>query len=163
MSKWLFSVGRHRRKSGLIAANANQPSNLSPANMDTDGLFELNAARLGQLQRALRRLAKPGCQWVSFAFFTENEVACLTRLAERQKFRTARPVVSFRGNPVIQDFDICFPAPRIDVFDRFARCLETSLYRAGQMITPSPFSTALSFNDFSIQRYAWIARYRYPS
>ena len=138
----------------LSVANANQPSNLLPANMDIDGLFELNATRLGQLQRALLRLAKPGCQWVSFAFLTKNELACLARLAERQKFRNARPVVSFKENRVIQDFDICFPAPRVDVFDRFAHCLETGLYQAGQMITPSPFSTAFRFNDFAIQRYA---------
>ncbi|MFL2844661.1 MAG: hypothetical protein ACJ0BO_00200 [Candidatus Puniceispirillaceae bacterium] len=135
-------------------ANANQPSNLLPVNMDIDGLFELDATRLGQLRRALLRLAKPGCQWVSFAFFTENELACLTWLAERQKFRNARPVVSFKENRVVQDFDICFPAPRIDVFERFAHCLETGLYQAGQMITPSPFLAAFSFNDFAIQRYA---------
>ena len=122
--------------------------------MDIDGLFELDSTRLGQLRRGLLRLAKPGCQWVSFAFFNENELACLTRLAERQKFRNARPVVSFKENRVIQDFDICFPAPRIDAFDRFAHCLETGLYRAGQMITPSPFLTAFNFNDFAIQRYA---------
>ena len=122
--------------------------------MDIDGLFELYATRIGQLRRALLRLAKPGCQWVSFVFFNRNELACLTRLAERQKFRSARPEVSFKDNRVFQDFDICFPAPRIDAFDRFAHCLETGLYRAGQDITPSPFSTAFRFNDFAIQRYA---------
>jgi len=138
----------------LSVANADQPSNLLPANMDIDGLFELNATRLKILRRALLRLVKPGCQWVSFAFLTENELACLTRQAGRQKFRSARPKVSYKGNSVFQDFDICFPAPRIDVFDRFAHCLETGLYQAGQMITPSPFSTAFNFNDFAIQRYA---------
>ena len=106
------------------------------------------------MRRALSRLMKPGCQWVSFSFFTENELSSLTRLAKRQKFRSARPVVSFKKNRVVQDFDICFPAPRIDAFDRFAHCLETGLYRAGQDITPSPFSTAFRFNDFAIQRYA---------
>jgi hypothetical protein len=138
----------------LSVANANQRSNLLPVNMDIDGLFELDSTRLRQLRCALQRLAKPGCQWVSFAFFTENELACLTRLAERQKFRSARPEVTFKANSVLQDFDICFPAPRIDAFDRFADCLETGLYKAGQMITPSPFLTAFRFNDFAIQRYA---------
>jgi hypothetical protein len=134
--------------------NANQPSNLLPMNMKIDGLFELDATKLGRLRSALLRLAKPGCQWVSLPFFSENELASITRLAERQKFHSARPEVSFKDNLVFQDFDICFPAPRIDVFDRFANCLETGLYRAGQMITPSPFLTAFRFNDFAIQRYA---------
>ena len=31
-----------------LFVNANQPSNLLPANMDIDRLFELNATRLGQ-------------------------------------------------------------------------------------------------------------------
>ena len=117
-------------------------------------MFGLDLSRVGQLRRALNRLAQPGRQWVSFAFLTKNELAGLARLAERQKFRNARPVVSFKENRVIQDFDICFPAPRVDAFDRFANCLEIGLYRAGQMITPSPFSTAFRFNDFAIQRYA---------
>jgi hypothetical protein len=54
---------------------------------------------------------------------------------------------------VFQDFDICFPAPRIDAFDQFAHCLETGLVQAGQMMSPSPFSTDFRFDDFAIQRY----------
>ena len=138
----------------LSVPNVNHPSNLLLVKLGIDVLFELDSTRLGKLRRALLRLMKPGCQWTSFAFFTENELACLKRLAKRQKFRNARPEVSFRDNRVVQDFDICFPAPRIDAFDRFAHCLETGLYRAGKTITPSPFSTAFIFNDFAIQRYA---------
>jgi len=55
---------------------------------------------------------------------------------------------------VFQDFDICFPAPRIEAFDRFANCLEIGLFQAGRMITPSPFLSDFRFNDFAIQRYA---------
>ncbi len=139
---------------GLSVANANYLSNLLPVNMEIDGLFELDAKRLGRFRRALLRLAKPDCQWVSFTFFNENELACLTRLAKRQKFRSVSPEVSFKANRVFQDFEICFPAPRIGALDRFASCLETGLYEVGQMITPSPFLTAFRFNDFAIQRYA---------
>ena len=134
--------------------NVNHLSNILPLKLGIDGLFEVDQTRLEQLRRALLRLMKPGRQWVSFSFFTKNELDSLARLAQRQKFRKARPFVSFKKNRVVQDFDICFPAPRIDVFDRFAHCLETGLYQAGQMITPSPFSTAIRFNDFAIQRYA---------
>ena len=82
-------------------------------------MFGLDPSRVGQLRRALTRLAQPGCQWVSFAFLTKDEVACLTRLAKRQPFRSARPEISYKSNRVFQDFDICFPAPRIDAFDQF--------------------------------------------
>ena len=116
-------------------------------------MFGLDPSRVGQLRRALKRLAQPGRQWVSFTFLTKDEVACLAKLAERQPFRAARPEISYKSNRVFQDFDICFPAPRIDAFDQFAHCLEKGLFQAGQMMTSSPFSTDFWFNDFAIQRY----------
>lgn len=119
----------------------------------SEPMFGLDPSRVGQLRRALDRLAQPGRKWISFAFLTKDEVACLTKLAERQSFRSAHPEVSYKSNRVFQDFDICFPAPRIDAFDQFAGCLERGLFKAGQMMTPSPFSTDFRFNDFAIQRY----------
>jgi hypothetical protein len=116
-------------------------------------MFGLDPSRVGQLRRALNRLAQPGRQWVSFAFLTKDEVARLTNLAEHQPFRNAHPEISYKSNCVFQDFDICFPAPRVDAFDQFANCLETGLFQAGQMMTPSPFSTNFRFDDFAIQRY----------
>ena len=117
-------------------------------------LFLLDPSRVWQLRHALARLAQPGRQWVSFAFFTKEELACLVQLAERQEFRIARPEIKHKNNCVFQDFDICFPAPRIEAFDRFANCLEIGLFQAGRMITPSPFLGDFQFNDFAIQRYA---------
>lgn len=119
-----------------------------------DAMFTLDPSRLGQMRNALTRLAQPGRQWVSFAFLTKDELACLNQLAARQDFRIARPEVSYKTNRVLQDFEICFPAPRRDAFDRFACCLETGLYQAGQMMKSPPFSRAFTFNDFAIQRYA---------
>ncbi len=138
----------------MSAPNARQMLNLSPVTAGRELVFGLDPSRVRQLRRALIRLAQPGRQWVSFAFLTKDEVVCLTQLAERQKFRSARPEISYKSNRVFQDFDICFPAPRIDAFDRFAHCLETGLFQAGQMITPSPFSSDFRFDDFAIQRYA---------
>ena len=111
-------------------------------------MFGLDPSRIAQLRRALSRLAQPGRQWVSFAFLTKDEVACLTKLAERQPFRSARPEISYKSNRVFQDFEVRFPAPRIDAFDQFAHCLETGLAQAGQMMTPSPFLT-----NFRIQNW----------
>ena len=116
-------------------------------------MFGLDPSRVWQLRRALKRLAQPGRQWVSFAFLSKDEVSCLTKLAEHQPFRGVCPEISYKSNRIFQDFDICFPAPRIDAFDRFAHCLETGLFQAGQMMTPSPFSIDFRFDDFAIQRY----------
>ena len=137
----------------LFVLNAKYQLNLLPVTVESEPMFGLDPSRVGQLRRALDRLAQPGRKWISFAFLTKDEVACLTKLAERQSFRSAHPEVDHKSNRVFQDFDICFPAPRIDAFDQFAHCLERGLFEAGQMITPSPFSTDFRFNDFAIQRY----------
>ena len=116
-------------------------------------MFGLDPSRVGQLWRALHRLSQPGRQWVSFTFLTKDEVTCLIKFAERQLFRSAQPNISYKSNRVFQDFEICFPAPRIGAFDQFSYCLEKGLFQAGQMMTPSPFSTDFRFDDFAIQRY----------
>jgi hypothetical protein len=133
--------------------NAKHQLNLLPVTVESEAMFGLDPSRVGQLRCALNRLAQPGRKWISFAFLTKDEVACLTKFAERQSFRSAHPEVGYKSNRVFQDFDICFPAPRIDAFDQFAYCLERGLFKAGQMMTPSPFSTDFRFNDFAIQRY----------
>ena len=137
----------------LFVLNAKYQLNLFPVTVESEPMFGLDPSRVGQLRCALNRLAQPGRKWISFAFLTKDEVACLTKLAECQSFRSACPEVSHKSNRVFQDFDICFPAPRIDAFDQFAHCLERGLFKAGQMMTPSPFSTDFRFNDFAIQRY----------
>jgi hypothetical protein len=137
----------------LFALPAKHRLNSSPVKAKSKPMFGLDLSRVGQLRRALNRLAQPGRQWVSFAFLTKDEVSCLTKLAERQPFRSASPEISYKSNRVVQDFDICFPAPRIEAFDHFAHFLERGLFQAGQMMIPSPFSTDFRFDDFAIQRY----------
>ena len=137
----------------LFVLHAKYQLNLLPVKVESEPMFGLDPSRVGQLRCALNRLAQPGRKWISFAFLTKDEVACLTKFAERQSFRSAHPEVGYKSNRVFQDFDICFPAPRIDAFDQFAYCLERGLFKAGQMMTPSPFSTDFRFNDFAIQRY----------
>ena len=114
----------------MFAPPAKHRLNLSPVTAKSKPMFGLDLSRVGQLRRALNRLAQPGRQWVSFAFLTKDEVVCLTKLAERQPFRSACPEINYKSNHVFQDFDICFPAPRIDAFDQFALCLETGLFQA---------------------------------
>ena len=81
--------------------------------MGIEGLFELNATRLGQLQRALLLFSKNLIVNGSvFAFLTKNELACLARLAESQKFRNAHPVVSFKDNHVSKTSIFAFLHPK---------------------------------------------------
>ena len=117
-------------------------------------MFTLDQTRRAILVKALKRLAKPNRLWVSFQFLSPDEVSCLVALANLQEFRFALPEVVHKTKRVFQDFDVCFPAPRIAAFDQCASLLESGLYQAGQTLNINPFQTPFYLNDFAIQRYA---------
>ena len=116
-------------------------------------MFEIDQKRQTKLNAAISSLASPSCRWISLNFFTNKEVIALRNLACSQKFRKAKAKVSYRANQVYQDFDVCFPAPRIGSFDQLATSLEGSLFAAGLIQKNNPFQTKFYFDDFAIQRY----------
>ena len=116
-------------------------------------MFEIIGKRQNKLYTALARLAAPSRRWVSLDFFTDAEIAALTNLADAQTFRAAKSEIVHRENRVFQDFDVCFPAPRIGVFDDLAAGLESGLFTAGATLARNPFTTRFQLNDFAIQRY----------
>ncbi len=115
--------------------------------------FAATPARAAAMRRALARLQAPARRVVSLDFLTTDEIGQLRDFAGDQSFRTATPQIEHRGNRVFQDFEVCFPAPRDGVFARLAELLETSLDAACAAMTPPPFSTGITLNDFAIQRY----------
>ena len=94
-------------------------------------MFEITGKRHNNLCASLARLAAPSRRWVSLDFFTNKEITALKYLADAQTFRTARSEIVHRQNRVFQDFDVCFPAPRIGAFDDLAAGLESGLFAAG--------------------------------
>ena len=116
-------------------------------------MFEITGKRHRQLHTALARLAVPSRRWVSLDFFTDEEITALKDLADVQTFRTAQSEVVHRENRVFQDFEVCFPAPRIGVFNDLAVGLESGLFTAGSALAHNPFETRFHFDDFAIQRY----------
>ena len=54
---------------------------------------------------------------------------------------------------MFQDFDVCFPAPRIGNFEKLAGSLEDGLFAAGAALADNPFEARFCLNDFAIQRY----------
>ena len=116
-------------------------------------MFAVTGKRHNKLCAALARLAKPSRRWVSMDFFTDAEITALKQLAGAQTFRKAQSEIVYRENRVFQDFDVCFPAPRIGAFDDLAVGLESGLFAAGATLPRNPFETSFQFNDFAIQRY----------
>jgi hypothetical protein len=116
-------------------------------------VFEITGKRLNKLRNALARLAMPSRRWVSLDFFSDSEITALRHLANAQTFRTAQSEIVHRKNRVFQDFDVCFPAPRIGAFEDLAAELEAGLFAAGASLANNPFETRFQFDDFAIQRY----------
>lgn len=120
-------------------------------------IFTQTPARIGAMRRALRRLAEPDVRVTSLAFLGDREMAALRAEAAAQTYRMATPVIEHRGNRVRQDFEVCFPAPRIGAFAQLATLLEASIMAACdtcdlvQPILPTDLSVDLA--DFAIQRY----------
>ena len=119
----------------------------------TEGLFALTQDRVATMRRALTRLSRPRARVASLAFLGRGELAALRAEAGRQSYRAATPVIEHRGNRVRQDFEVCFPAPRIGAFDHLAALLEGSIMAASDdrpgLVTDLPVDLA----DFAIQRY----------
>ena len=65
------------------------------------------------------------------------------------RFRKATPL---SGNSVTQDFDICFPAPRIGKMDNLATTIE-NLFNQTLRLMKNPPIKCPKFNDIAIQRY----------
>ena len=116
-------------------------------------MFAITYTRQKKLRRALVRLAQPSRRWVSLDFFSDAEINVLADLARVQQFRRAQSEIVHRANRVFQDFDVCFPAPRLGVFDDLAVGLESGLFAAGSEIAQNPFASHFRFDDFAIQRY----------
>ena len=116
-------------------------------------MFAITDTRQKKLRRALVRLAQPSRRWVSLDFFSDAEINVLVDFARAQQFRRAQSEIVHRANRVFQDFDVCFPAPRLGVFDDLAAGLELGLFAAGSELAQNPFTSRFRFDDFAIQRY----------
>lgn len=115
--------------------------------------FALTPQRTGALVRSLKRLARPDVRMTSLALLTDAEIDLLVAEANRQEFRDATPEIAHKGRRVFQDFDVCFPAPRIGAFEALARLLEQGVNAASIQMTKPPLTETVIFEDFAIQRY----------
>ena len=111
-------------------------------------MFDNTPVRQQKFHAALDRLSKPESHFVSFSFFSPDEIASMIADTADLSFRAATPVV---GNNVHQDMEVCFPAPRIASFEACASLLE-------DLVCDWPdFDTSIAkpfaLNDFAVQRY----------
>ncbi len=87
-------------------------------------------------------------------FFSDEEIAQLRRATERLPFRKASSVA---GNNVVQDFDICFPAPLCGAFKKTATGLESLVEKLSKKL-PHLIDGPFQINDFAVQKYAAMSK-----
>jgi len=101
------------------------------------------------LKVGLTSIRNNKCRYISFPFLSDEKLVNLTNQVSKFRFRKAR---SIAGNSVTQDFDICFPAPRIGKIDELAISIE-NLFNQTLMLMKNPPIKCPKFNDIAIQRY----------
>ena len=112
----------------------------------TGACFVLGDARVQALSEAVQALHDT--PYISCPFFTEDEIQQLRKDVLAMPFRDAQSVV---GNGVYQDFEVCFPAPRIASLDAVASLLEDGLNQIGQQT--DLFESDIALSDCAVQRY----------
>ena len=104
---------------------------------------------INYLKVGLTSIRNNKCRYISFPFLSNEKLVNLTNQMSKFRFRKARPIA---GNSVAQDFDICFPAPRIGKIDELATSIE-NLFNQTLMLMKNPPIKCPKFNDIAIQRY----------
>ncbi len=101
------------------------------------------------LKVGLTSMSNNKSRYISFPFLTDSTIVELTNQVSKFRFRKATPLA---GNSVTQDFDICFPAPRIGKIDHLATSIENLFSHALRLMYKPPIKYP-KFNDVAIQRY----------
>ena len=81
--------------------------------------------------------------------FKRKWVASLIKDISLFKFKKAKAIT---GNSVSQDFDVCFPAPRINSLEKLANLLEKLFSESLSEINNPPIKPPY-FNDLAVQKY----------
>ena len=117
--------------------------------MRNSDIFNANNNSVNYLEVGLTSMSNNKCRYISFPFLSNEKLVNLTNQMSKFRFRKARPIA---GNSVAQDFDICFPAPRIGKIDELATSIE-NLFNQTLMLINNPPIKCPKFNDIAIQRY----------
>jgi len=112
-------------------------------------LFEASPGKIRAMSAALDDMAAQNLLATSTPFFSPNEVNLLIKHCLKLPMRTAKPRVGAEGREVVQDFDICFPAPREGAMAKLADMLEQVTREAGSAYLSNPFM----LNDVAVQHY----------
>lgn len=116
-------------------------------------LLQPSPGKITAMAAALDDMASRNVLAVSTPFFSPDEVGLLIKHCLKLPMRTAKARTGAEGREVVQDFDICFPAPRTGPMGKLADMLEAVVDGAMTQTARKYLTGPLTLNDVAVQHY----------
>ena len=111
--------------------------------------FKIYEETINRLAQGLIKMSENKKNYISLKFISNDFLLKLIKQVLTFEYRKAKPVV---GNSVSQDFEVCFPAPKIGCIEILSNAIENLFIKSTKLIKNPPIQK-VQFNDIAIQKY----------
>ena len=111
--------------------------------------FKIYEETINSLAQGLIKISENKKNYISLKFISNDFLLKLIKQVSTFEYRKAKPVV---GNSVSQDFEVCFPAPKIGCIEILSNAIENLFIKSTKLIKNPPIQK-VQFNDIAIQKY----------
>ena len=111
--------------------------------------FKIYEETINRLAQGLIKISQNKKNYISLKFISNDFLLKLIKQVSTFEYRKAKPVV---GNSVSQDFEVCFPAPKIGCIEILSNAIEDLFIKSTKLIKDPPIQK-VQFNDIAIQKY----------
>ena len=111
--------------------------------------FKIYEETINRLAQGLIKISENKKNYISLKFISNDFLLQLIKQVSTFEYRKAKPVV---GNSVSQDFEVCFPAPKIGCIEILSNAIENLFIKSTKLIKNPPIQK-VQFNDIAIQKY----------
>ena len=111
--------------------------------------FKIYEETINRLAQGLIKISENKKNYISLKFISNDFLLKLIKQVSTFEYRKAKPVV---GNSVSQDFEVCFPAPKIGCIEILSNAIENLFIKSTKLIKTPPIQK-VQFNDIAIQKY----------
>ena len=111
--------------------------------------FKIYEETVNNLAQGLIKISENKKNYISLKFISNDFLLKLIKQVSTFEYRKAKPVV---GNSVSQDFEVCFPAPKIGCIEILSNAIENLFIKSIKLIKEPPIQK-VQFNDIAIQKY----------
>ncbi len=111
--------------------------------------FKIYEETINRLAKGLIKISENKKNYISLKFISNDFLLKLIKQVSTFEYRKAKPVV---GNSVSQDFEVCFPAPKIGCIEILSNAIENLFIKSTKLIKNPPIQK-VQFNDIAIQKY----------